>query len=300
LNQLTSHYYLDENNGWSIDSNSIDVALKKAEADGTTIRAIVVINPGNPTGQVLSSDALKDIITYCKDKNICVIADDVYQENVYKEGKKFTSFRKVAYEMNAFDGTNPLQLVSLHSTSKGFFGECGLRGGYFELLGFSQEVRDTVYKLASLTLCSNTIGQIATGVMVNPPKQGDPSYDTYTTERSAILESLQRRATKLSHALDQLEGVSCNSADGAMYCFPSIVLPEGAHIAAKERGCAVDEMYCFELLEATGIITVAGTGFSQVPGTFHVRFTILPPEDQIATLIDSITTFHASFLKKYH
>ena len=96
------------------------------------------------------------------------MADEVYQENLW-ENDKFTSFRQVAFEQNSFDEKeNPsLQLISFHSISKGFLGECGLRGGYFELLGIPDNVKQELYKLASISLCSNTIGQIATGLMVS-------------------------------------------------------------------------------------------------------------------------------------
>ena len=111
----------------------------------------------------------------------------------------------------------PLQLVSLHSTSKGFLGECGLRGGYFELVGFDPDVQAQLLKLVSISLCSNTLGQVATGLMVRPPYPGEPSHSTYASERDAILSSMKRRAQKLVAGLNSLEGVTCNQAQGAMY-----------------------------------------------------------------------------------
>jgi alanine transaminase len=86
-------------------------------------------------------------------------------------------------------------------------------------------VKDEIYKLASISLCSNTIGQVATGLMVQPPKLGDASYDQYEKEKSTILESMQRRAHMLSVALNSVEGMRCTSIDGAMYAFPTIKLP---------------------------------------------------------------------------
>ncbi len=100
-----------------------------------------------------------------------------------------------------------------------------MRGGYFELLGFSPEVKQEIYKLSSISLCSNTIGQIATGIMVQPPKAGDASFALYEQERGNIINSLKRRADKLSAFLDKLPGVTCNSIEGAMYAFPCITLP---------------------------------------------------------------------------
>jgi alanine transaminase len=137
------------------------------------------------------------------------------------------------------------------------------------------------------------------GCMVNPPVEGDESYTTYMTEKNNILDSLKRRATKLSEALDKLEGVSCNQASGAMYCFPNVVLPKGAHDAAEKNGKTADEIYCMELLENTGIVTVPGKGFGQAEGTLHIRFTILPPEKDMDMIVERITKFHENFLKKY-
>jgi aspartate/methionine/tyrosine aminotransferase len=108
---------------------------------------------------------------------------------------------------------------------QGFLGECGLRGGYFELLGIPGDVKQEIYKLSSISLCSNTLGQVAVGCMVAPPARGSASRELYERESSDILASLRRRALRLAEALNTLEGVSCNSIDGAMYAFPTISLP---------------------------------------------------------------------------
>ena len=104
-------------------------------------------------------------------------------------------------------------------------GECGLRGGYYELLGFPEDVKAELLKLASISLCSNTIGQIVTGLMVNPPREGEPSHLKYIEERDSILASLRRRATRMTEALNTLQGVTCTAIEGAMYAFPTISLP---------------------------------------------------------------------------
>ena len=292
-------YYLDESKDWNCSCESLSEALSNANRDRIVTRALVVINPGNPTGQVLDESSIREIIAWARKEQICLMADEVYQENVYKNGAKFVSFRKVALDMQAFVGENPLQLISFHSVSKGFLGECGFRGGYFELLGIPAEVKQEIYKLASISLCSNTIGQITTGLMVQPPQPGDESYEGYIQERNAIMDSLKRRAVRLSTALNELEGVSCNLIDGAMYAFPTIKLPTKAVSSAASSGIEADEMYCLELLEETGIVVVPGSGFKQVEGTHHFRTTILPDEDKIEQVIVKLKDFHSNFLKKY-
>jgi len=178
-------------------------------------------------------------------------------------------------------------------------GECGLRGGYFELFGIPDTVRQEIYKLASISLCSNTVGQIATGIMVHPPTLTEASGPQYVAERDAILSSMKRRALMLSKALNEMEGISCTNIDGAMYAFPSITIPSKAVEAAMQFGVAADEFYCMQLLEETGIIVVPGSGFGQVDGTYHFRTTVLPPEDSIMEVVQQISVFHHQFLDKY-
>ena len=130
-----------------------------AKDAGIKPRAVVVINPGNPTGQVMSSKCIQEIIKVCHEHNMIILADEVYQENIYKEGASFTSVRKALANMPA-PYCNEVGLVSMNSISKGLLGECGLRGGYFETHNISQEANDLYYRLKSTDHCSNTVGQI--------------------------------------------------------------------------------------------------------------------------------------------
>lgn len=111
-------YFLDEEKEWGCSAAFLTQALTDAQLNGICPRAVVVINPGNPTGQILSEETVREIITWCKNNNICLMADEVYQENIWKKGAKFVSFRKIALDMKAFDGENGLQLISFHSVSK--------------------------------------------------------------------------------------------------------------------------------------------------------------------------------------
>ena len=140
-------YYLDEDKKWGLDVADLKVQLDKARAAGKEVRALCVINPGNPTGAALNVDNQKEIVQFCKDEDVLLIADEVYQENVYAEGKSFTSFKKVVRDMGL-----DIPLVSMQSTSKGFYGECGRRGGYMEVCGFDAGVKAELYKLASVGL----------------------------------------------------------------------------------------------------------------------------------------------------
>ncbi|CAK0878721.1 unnamed protein product [Prorocentrum cordatum] len=191
-------YYLDEENDWGLSVEELQRAIGEARKKGQRPRALVMINPGNPTGQVLSEETLR-------------------------------------------------------------------------------MVHAQLYKLQSSQLCPNLDGQVMTGLMVRPPKPGEPSYRLFEEESSRIFGSLQRKAAALTARLNEVDGVTCNAAAGAMYAFP-IELPRKAIEDAEAKGLAPDLMYCLSLLEATGIVTVPGTGFGQRPGQWHFRITFLPEE----------------------
>lgn len=272
-------YYLDENSEWSLNEGLLEDAIQKAQKDGIRARAIVIINPGNPTGSVLTEGNMRMVIGFAKRHNLAILADEVYQEDIYKPSLKFISF---AHLMSKID-EHEVSLFSFHSISKGFFGECGQRGGYMEVRNLPEEVIAQITKLQSVSLCANLPGQVLTYLMVRPPVSGEPSYSRYAEERAAILSQLSRHASMLHEGLNRIPGIHCQPINGAMYAFPSITLPKGK----------TDEEYCMALLEETGVCVVPGSGFGQKPGTAHFRTTILPPTVQLERVIDSIAAFHA-------
>ena len=169
-----------------------------------------------------------------------------------------------------------------------------------------EEVLAQFTKVAATSLSSGTIGQVFVGLMVTPPTPGEPSHALFARETAAIRDGLTRRAHRASAALNAMPGVSSASIDGAMYAFPSIELPPAfvAH-AAKAAGAsnggggAADEAWCVELLEATGIVCVPGSGFRQRAGTWHFRTTFLPPEGDMDSVIEQMAAFHADFMAQY-
>ncbi|KAK7422266.1 alanine transaminase [Neonectria magnoliae] len=289
-------YFLDEAKNWGTDLDTIRTAYEKAKADGVDVRCIVIINPGNPTGASLPEEDIRAVLDFAAQENLVVMADEVYQTNVFVG--KFHSFKQVLRRMQQdtpgkYDG---VELASLHSVSKGMVGECGHRGGYFELVGFDAEVEANIYKFVSIMLCAPVIGQCIVELMVNPPKQGEPSYELYQKEYNGIFNGLRERATALHKAFSQMEGVECAEPQGSMYLFPTIKLPAKAVEAAAAEGRTADEFYCMRLLEATGICVVPGSGFGQKDGTLHFRTTFLAPGTE---WVGSIVKFHQEFIKKY-
>ena len=325
-------YHLDEKRAWSTDLNVIKESYHKAVDEGTDVRAIVIINPGNPTGASLPAKDIKDIINFAAEEHLVIMADEVYQTNIFRG--EFHSFKKALREMQQetpkkYDN---VELASLHSISKGMVGECGHRGGYFELVGFDEEVRSQIYKFISIMLCPPVVGQCLVEMMVNPPKEGEPSYELYQQEYNHIKDGLKQRSSALFDAFKGMEGVnvtepqvcfatrpqyhlrtnpsslptslhfhiilikSPSNLQGAMYLFPTINLPKKAIKAAEDAGKNPDEFYCLRLLDRTGICVVPGSGFGQKEGTLHFRTTFLAPGTE---WVGRITDFHKEFMQEY-
>merc|ERR1712126_793978 len=159
LNATIVPYYLNEEQNWSMDLEELERAYSAAEAKP---KAICIINPGNPTGQVLSKENIRKILQFAYDRKLFVLADEVYQDNIYAEGCEFHSFRKVMMEQ---EFANELELASFHSTSKGYMGECGFRSGYMEINNLDEEVKTQLTKLISSRLCPPVAGQAAMDVL---------------------------------------------------------------------------------------------------------------------------------------
>ncbi|KAF4554398.1 Aminotransferase-like protein [Elsinoe fawcettii] len=299
LNAKAVPYYLEEDKVWGTDIEGIKNSLLKARSEGIDVRAIVIINPGNPTGASLPADDIKTLLRFASEEGLVVMADEVYQTNIF-EGE-FVSFKKCLRELqgsseNENGKYDDIQLASLHSISKGMVGECGHRGGYFELVGFDEQVKSQIYKFISIQLCPPVIGQCITEMMVNPPKSGEPSYELYKKEYDGIKEGLRTRANALFEAFKSMEGVDCQRPQGSMYLFPTINLPEKAVKKADEEGRKPDEFYCLRLLDATGVCLVAGSGFGQKEGTLHFRTTFLAPGTE---WVKRITDFHKKFMDEF-
>ncbi|RWS09561.1 alanine aminotransferase 2-like protein [Dinothrombium tinctorium] len=287
------NYYLDESNNWQLQIEELQRALDEARGKCNP-KALVVINPGNPTGSVLTHDNIKNIINFARKEKLMILADEVYQHNIYAENARFYSFKKVMHEMQV-----KLELASLMSASKGYMGECGLRGGYCELLNFDPDVKAMFFKMLSARLCSSVLGQIAMDCVVKPPEPGDPSYDLHEKEKSEVLESLKHRAQLAADTFNSIPGMKCNIVAGAMYAFPQIILPEKAIKAAQSLNQAPDFFYAMNLLESTGVCIIPGSGFGQIPGTYHFRTTILPQPDHLRRMMEKVKKFHVQFLEKY-
>jgi alanine transaminase len=289
-------YFLEEERNWGLSVHELERAYEEALAYCEP-KAICIINPGNPTGQVLSLENIEQIVKWAYEKRLFILADEVYQDNCYVDGLKFHSFKRVAHDLgHPYD---QMEMASFYSTSKGFMGECGARGGFFEIVNLDPSVKVELKKLSSAQLCSSVLGQVCTDTVVNPPRSDEPSYELFMKEKMATLDGLKEKARLVTEILNKIEGVSCSPVQGAMYAFPQIRLPQKVLDHAKSLDMEPDMFYCLELLESTGICVVPGSGFCQKPNTFHFRTTILPPVEQIKSLLSKFEQFHKSFIKKW-
>eukprot|EP00357_Protocruzia_adherens_P005992 CAMPEP_0114991426 /NCGR_PEP_ID=MMETSP0216-20121206/11365_1 /TAXON_ID=223996 /ORGANISM="Protocruzia adherens, Strain Boccale" /LENGTH=499 /DNA_ID=CAMNT_0002354751 /DNA_START=98 /DNA_END=1597 /DNA_ORIENTATION=+ len=289
-------YFLDEDNNWGLDIGHLRESFDKAVEQGVKPRGIVVINPGNPTGNVLSRSNIEDIITFAHEKNILIIADEVYQENVYQG--EFHSFKKVMAQMGG--DASQVEMVSLHSISKGLSGECGLRGGYMELSNIDPDVMAQMFKIRSINLCSNTCGQLMMELMTNPPTLDNASQatvDVFNTDKESSFGALKQKAEYVSECFKNMTNFESNPIQGALYAFPRVHFSQKAIDAAAAAGKAPDLYYALKMIDEVGIVTTPGSGFGQLPGTHHIRFTFSVWPDE---RLEKIMRLWKEFNEKFH
>ncbi|XP_045255346.2 alanine aminotransferase 1 isoform X1 [Macaca fascicularis] len=240
LGAVQVDYYLDEERAWALDVSELHRALCQARGHCHP-RALCVINPGNPTGQVQTRECIEAVIRFAFEERLFLLADEVYQDNVYAAGSQFHSFKKVLMEMGPpYAGQQ--ELASFHSTSKGYMGECGFRGGYVEVVNMDAAVQQQMLKLMSVRLCPPVPGQALLDLVVSPPAPTDPSFAQFQAERQAVLAELAAKAKLTEQVFNEAPGISCNPVQGAMYSFPRVQLPPRAVERAqvrRGRGCRV-------------------------------------------------------------
>ncbi|KAL0946263.1 hypothetical protein HGRIS_012518 [Hohenbuehelia grisea] len=286
-------YHLDETMDWATSVHEIEGAIEKAHRDGVHAKALVIINPGNPTGALLDEETQKKLVELCQKYSLVLLADEVYQTNLHKpDTHPFSSFKKIVCDLQS-----PTALISFHSISKGISGECGRRGGYFECTNVSEEVLALIYKMVSVGLCPPLGGQIGVDSMIRPPKPGDESYDLWKQETDTIHDALRHRTHTMAERLNGLPGVTCVKSPGALYLYPQIRLSDKAIEAAKKAGKEPDAFYALELLHETGICVVPGSGFGQKDGEWHYRLTCLCPG--VDEYVGKLEKFHQGFVERY-
>ncbi|XP_026462672.1 alanine aminotransferase 1-like [Ctenocephalides felis] len=290
-------YYLDECKGWAFDIEEMKKAITEAKNNNIEPCGILIISPGNPTGQVLTKETIQDIIKFANEQSLMILADEVYQHNIHDKSLQFLSFKKVMKEMGPpYDQS---ELCSFMSISKGWYGESGFRGGYMELVNADPDVKGVLLKLLANRLACATPGQAVLDCIVKPPSKESESFGQFCSEIQAISSSNAERAKFVEEQLNCLKGFKCHPIQGGTYAFPSICLAKKAVEEAKKRCQEPDFFYASELLKNTGILVVPGSEFGQKEGTYHIAISILPPMDKLKSLFEKFNEFNNDFTSKY-
>ncbi|PIE19517.1 MAG: aminotransferase [Proteobacteria bacterium] len=252
-------YDLDEDNGWQPDVD--DIAKKITDRT----RALVLINPNNPTGSICERGTLEKVLELAAKHGIVVFADEIYDRLPLDDDAP----------ISIASLTDELPILTFNGLSKAYLGP-GLRLGWCTTSGPETIVRpyiDAMHKFLRARLCASHPVQHA----VAPALQGDPSHIAEACER------LRRRRDITVARLNAIEGVSCVAPKAAFYAFPRL-----------EDGAIDDEAWVKALIRETGVVTVHGSGFGQRPGTSHFRVVFLPPEETLERAFTAIDGFMKS------
>jgi alanine-synthesizing transaminase len=254
-------YYLDENNGWQPDIEDI-----KSKINSKT-KAIVIINPNNPTGSVCNKETLVEIAKIAVENNLLLIADEIYDKLLF-DGNKHVSIASLNKDLSCvtFSG------LSKNYVAPGFRIGWGIASGHKDKMN---EFLEAVNRILRARVCANHPIQYAIPIALN----GDQSH---LTEMNALL--MKRRDLVLDK-IAGIEGISLVKPGGAFYAFPSIDVKDDSHFA-------------MELLKQTGVVVVPGSGFGQKPGSHHFRIVILPDENTISSSFDLIKEFYSVYKNK--
>jgi alanine-synthesizing transaminase len=226
-------------------------------------RAICIISPNNPTGEVFDRKGLQQLIDIAIEHNLYVICDEIYDNIVFDE--QFTSIGRVASDA---------PVILLNGFSKGYL-MTGWRCGYICLNSDSRKLdglRENVPKLARVRISSNLPVQIAAIQALRGPQD-------HIIE---MVQKLRKRRDYVVKRLNSINGISCKMPRGAFYVFPKIEL---------EHRWNDDREFVLDLLNSTGVLTVQGSGFGREFGAGHFRIVYLPPENVLEEAMDKLESF---------
>jgi len=260
IGAVENPYFLDENNGWQPNLEDI-----RAKINDKT-RAIILINPNNPTGSNCSREMLVGLLAIAREKGIVIFADEIYDQLLFDGGEHVS--------IASLDAQAPI--ITFNGLSKNYIGP-GLRIGWGIFSGDRAILGDyieAVNKMLRARLCANHPLMYA----IKPALEGDHSHIR------AMNEKLTRRRDLTYKMLNGAPGLSCVKPGGAFYAFPHVEISTG------------DDLFVKGLVSQTGVVVVPGSGFGQVPGTKHFRVVFLPPEEVLEKAYAAI----ARFLDEYN
>lgn len=262
------HYICDEDSDWFPDINDIEHKI----TDRT--RALVIINPNNPTGSVYSKELLLEIIRVARKHELIIFADEIYSKILYDEAR----------HIPIASLCDDLFIVTFNGLSKSYR-LAGFRAGWMILSGNKAHARnyiEGVEVLSNMRLCSNVPAQHA----IQTALGGYQSINELIVPGGRLRD--QRDATW--EQLTQIPGVSCVKPKGAIYMFPRLD-PDMYPIQNDTR-------FVLELLATEKILVVQGTGFN-ITDTQHLRIVFLPTQDVMHQAITRFRKFLAKWAKRH-
>lgn len=259
------HYLCDEASDWLPDLNDM-----RAKITPNT-RAIVIINPNNPTGALYPKEILLEILEIAREHHLMVFADEIYDKVLY-DGAKHTSIASLS---------DDVLTITFNGLSKNYRA-CGFRAGWMIVSGDKSHAQDYIEGLnilASMRLCANVPAQYA----IQTALGGYQSIEDLVLPTGRL-----GKQRDLAHDLiTQIPGVTCSKPKAALYLFPKL--------DSKRYPIRNDQQFILELLEEQKVLLVQGSGFNW-PHPDHVRVVFLPNPDD---LTEAIGRF-ARFLDHYH
>jgi len=261
------HYRCDEASDWMPD-----IADMRARITPRT-KAVVVINPNNPTGALYPESVLREIVQVARENQLIVFADEIYDKTLY-DGNVHTSIASLA---------DDVLFVTVNGLSKNYR-SCGYRAGWMVVSGEKRHARDYIEglnMLASLRLCANTPGQLA----IQTALGGYQSINDLVAPTGRLC----RQRDLAYQLLTQIPGVSVVKPKAALYMFP--------RLDPKMYPIADDQQFAYELLAEQKVLVVQGTGFNwEAPD--HFRIVFLPNSDDLTEAIGRIAKFLDHYRKR--
>ncbi len=263
LQMMENPYYLDEANGWLPDIDDI-----KSKINNKT-KAIVLINPNNPTGSLYTRENLQQIVDLALEHNLVIFADEIYDKLLF-DGKKHISIGSLNKDVSCitFGGLSKNYMVP------GFRIGWGIISGRKEVLS---DFIEAINKILRARLSANHPEQYGIKISL----EGNQNHLT------EAMKKLTRRRDLTVEMLNAIPRISCVKPEGAFYAFPKLEMKQpDAHFVA-------------ELIKETGVVIVPGSGFGQVPGTKHFRVVFLPNEQILEKAYKAIGEFFVKYQEKF-
>ena len=257
INKLGAHtryYNLDQKTNWQPSLDEIRSLINERT------RTIILINPSNPTGAITPDETTRQLLELAAEHDLLVISDEVYRDLCFEEAPTSASV------LAAGSGATVAVLESLSKTHM----LSGWRVGWMRVTpaAHTREVMDAVTKLAGGRLCSPTPAQYA----IQPALQGD------RRSINEFKEEIRRRRDLAAKRVARIDGLSCTLPDAAFYLM----------IKVDDMGDRTDEQFVLDLLEASNVLVVHGSGFGSDPRAGYFRMVYLAGEELLGSAFDTI------------